>query len=108
MEADLTWRRSLSETALKAPRKVIFVRAQYFKDVTENGVKMAQQMSYVVEQGTDAMFSVAHGAVRDTITKKIEIETAKSIEKSHLVMGGKKMKKWKGGRAADDSDEQSE
>lgn len=70
-KADLTRRLSLSETVLKAARKFLLMRAQYFKEVTGHGVEMARQMSYLVDYGNDAMFSEVHCVVRDIITTKI-------------------------------------
>ena len=60
------------------------MRAQYFRDITEQGVETARQMSFLVEQGHDAVFAESHRSAREAITTKIEIEMAKQIAKARV------------------------
>ena len=98
--AELFYRLALAENAMRASRKMLAMRAQYFKDVTEHGVEMARQMSYLVEQSNDAVFSEAHRTARQALTGRIETEAAKVLAKARLEAVTKKKKKG-GGRAAD-------
>ena len=41
-------------------------------------------MSFLVEQGYDAVFSESHRSAREALTTKIEIETAKQIAKARV------------------------
>lgn len=70
-EQDFVKRLALAETALKAVREVLFMRSQYFKDITEHGVEMARQMSFLVDQGSDAVLSEVHRSTREALTAKI-------------------------------------
>lgn len=85
------------------------MRVYYFKYIRENGVAMAREMSFLVEQGNDAVFSDAHRSARDTLIAKMEMAAAKSLSTSHLEEMVKRNKKRnKDGRVAADSDEQSD
>lgn len=41
------------------------MRAQFFRDVTENGMDEARQMKYIVEKGHDAVHSGSYHTTRD-------------------------------------------
>ena len=41
------------------------MRAQYFRDITEHGVVAAGKMSFLVEQGHDAVFSQSYRSARE-------------------------------------------
>ena len=60
------------------------MRAQYFRDFTEQGVETARQMSFRVEQGYDAVFSESYRAAREALTSKLDIEAAKQLAKARL------------------------
>lgn len=73
------------------------MRAQYFRDLVHQGVDIARQMSILVEQGQDAVFSESHRAAREALTSKMEVEAAKQLAKARLSRAGKK---GKGGASA--------
>ena len=58
--------------------------AQYFRDITDQCVERARQMSFFVEEGHDAVFSESHRSAREALTTKIEIEKAKKIAKARV------------------------
>lgn len=86
---DVARRLILAEKAMKAVREVLLMRAQYFRDITEQGVEMARQMAFLVEQGNDAVFSEAYRTARDTLTTKMEVEAAKQLAKARLEKGAR-------------------
>ena len=75
-EQDIGRQLKLAQKSLKAYLEVLSMRAQYFRDITDQGVETARQMSFLVEQGHDAVFSESHRSAREALTTKIEIETA--------------------------------
>lgn len=76
--------------------------AQYFPDVTKNGVKKEFQMTYVVYDVHDAINSESFRTAREAFASKIELEAAKQQSKSRISKaGGNKKDGAKGG--ADDS-----
>lgn len=99
---DLARRLALAEKAFKAALEVISMRAQYFRDVVENGVEEARQMAYLVEQGHDAVHSESYRTAREALTSKIELEAAKQLAKARISKAGGKKKG--GGQGAADSE----
>lgn len=93
----LTRKLVLAEKALRAAFEVVSMRAQYFRDITEHGIEMARQMSFLVEQGHDAVFSESYRSARKALTSKMEIEAAKMLAKARL-------ERISGGRASASSD----
>lgn len=81
---DVARRLVLAERAMKAVKEVLLMRAQYFRDITEQGVEMARQMAFLVEQGNDAVFSDSYRTARDALTSKMEVEAAKQLAKARL------------------------
>ena len=59
---------ALAETSMRAGLEVLSMRAQYFRDITEQGVEAARQMSFLVEQGHDAVFSQSYRSAREALT----------------------------------------
>jgi hypothetical protein len=83
--ADVMSRRlALADKALEAAREVLRMRAQYFHDIVGYGVEAARQMSFLVEQGHDAVHSASHKSVRATLTQRLETEAAKMLAKTYL------------------------
>lgn len=74
----------LAEMSMKAALEVLSMRAQYFRDITEQGVEIARQMAFLVEQGHDAVFSESYRSARDALTSKMEVEAAKQLAKARL------------------------
>ena len=62
---------ALAEKAMKAALEVLSMRAQYFREITEQGVEAARQMSFLVEQGHDAVFSESYRSAREELTNKL-------------------------------------
>ena len=87
---------ALAEQFLQASLEVLSMRAQYFRDITENGIEEARQMAFLVEQGSDAVHSGVYKSVREALTGKLESEAAKQLAKARLDRTNKK-KKGKGG-----------
>ena len=83
-EQDMGRQLKLAQKSLKASLEMLSMRAQYFRDITDQGVETARQMSFLVEQGYDAVFSESHRSAREALTTKIEIETAKQIAKARV------------------------
>lgn len=81
---DMMRRLVLAEDSLKAALEVMAMRTQYFKNRTEQGVDIAMQMSFLVEQNQDAVFSESHRSARTILTSKMESEAAKMIAKAML------------------------
>ena len=69
---DIGRRLALAEGSFKAVSEVASMRAQYFRDITEQGVEMARQMPFMVEQGHDAVFSESYRSAREALTSKLE------------------------------------
>lgn len=82
--AELGRKLALAEEAIGAVYEVASMRAQYFRDITDQGVEIARQMSFLVEQGHDAVFSESYRTARDALNSKIEIEAAKQLAKTRL------------------------
>lgn len=55
--ADLRRRLSLAESSFKAALDVMSMRAQHFRDVMKGGVEIIRQISFLVDQGHDSVFS---------------------------------------------------
>jgi hypothetical protein len=54
---DLARSLALAEKAFAAAREVLAMRVQYFHDIVGHGVEATRQMSFLVEQGHDAVQS---------------------------------------------------
>lgn len=91
-EEDLVRRLALAESSFKAALEVLSMRAQYFRDITENGLEQARQMAFLVEQGHDAVHSESYRSAREALTSKIEVEAAKQLAKARLGQSGGKKK----------------
>lgn len=91
-EEDLVRRLALAESSFKAALEVLSMRAQYFRDITENGIEQARQMAFLVEQGHDAVHSESYRSAREALTSKIEVEAAKQLAKARLGQSGGKKK----------------
>lgn len=87
---------ALAEDAFKATLEVLSMRAQYFRDITEQGMDTARQMSFLVEQGHDAVFSNSYRTAREALNTKLEVEAAKQLAKARI----EKAKKGRGGAGA--------
>jgi hypothetical protein len=75
---------ALAEKAFGAAREVLAMRGQYFTDITQYGVEAARKMAILVEQSHDAVHSLSHWSMRESINQKPESETAKLLAKAHL------------------------
>ena len=69
---DLTRKLAIDEDYFKGVLEVVSMRDQYIRDITEQGVEIARQMSSLVEQGNDAVFSKSYRSARDALTSKME------------------------------------
>jgi hypothetical protein len=67
-----------------AAREVLAMRGQYFADVVQYGVEAARQMAFLVEQSHDAVHSLSHRSVRESLNQRLESEAAKLLAKTHL------------------------
>lgn len=81
---DLGRRLTLAQQSFAAALEVLSMRAQYFRDITEQGVEAARQMSFLVEQGHDAVFSESYRTAREALTTRLETETAKQLAKTRM------------------------
>jgi hypothetical protein len=81
---EISRRLALADQALTAACEVLRMRAQYFHDIVGYGVEAARQMSFLVEQGHDAVHSTSHQNVRTALTQRLEAEAAKMLAKSYL------------------------
>jgi hypothetical protein len=79
---------ALSEKAFGAAREVLAMRGQYFSDVIQYGVEAARQMAFLVEQSHDAVHSLSHRTVRESLNQRLESEAAKMLAKTHLERAG--------------------
>lgn len=100
--AKMAFRLAIVVEALKANREELKMRAQYLKDITEQVIEVARQMSFLVEQSQYAVFSESNRSARETLTAKIDVEAAKQLAKTRLRKANKRKKKKK--RGAVDSD----
>lgn len=91
--SDCARRLVMSEQFLQAGLEVLSMRAQYFRDITENGIEEARQMAFLVEQGNDAVHSETYKTAREALTGKLEVEAAKQLAKARLERASKKKKK---------------
>lgn len=80
------------------------MRAQYFRDITENGIEEARHMAFLVEQGNDAVHSPTYRTAREALTGKLEVEAAKQLAKARLERATSKKKKKGGASGAAESD----
>lgn len=69
---------------MKATLELISMHAQYFRDVTGQGVEIARQMSFLVEKEHDAVSSESYRSARTALTYKMEIEAAKMVATARL------------------------
>lgn len=81
---DMGRRPSLAQNLFKAVPEVLSMRAQYFSDVTEQGMDMARQMSFLVEQGHEVVLSQSYRSSREALTSKLETESGKQLAKARL------------------------
>lgn len=70
---DLARRLALAECVLKAALEVSSMKAQFFRDINENGVEEAKQMAYLVKQGHDAVHSESYWTAREALTLKSDV-----------------------------------
>ena len=75
---------ALAGKVVKAASEVMSMRVQYFREITEQGVEAARQISFLVEQVHDAVFSESHRSAREALTNKLEVEAAKMLAKARL------------------------
>jgi hypothetical protein len=75
---------ALAEKAFGAAREVLAMRGQYFTDITQYGVEASRKMAILVEQSHDAVHSLSHRSVRESINQRVESDTAKMLAKAHL------------------------
>jgi hypothetical protein len=75
---------ALAEKAFGAAREVLAMRGQYFPDITQYGVEAVRQMAFLVEQSQDAVHSLSHRSVRESLNQRLESEAAKLLAKAHL------------------------
>jgi hypothetical protein len=75
---------TLADKAFGAAREVLAMRGQCFTDVVQYGVEAARQMAFLVEQSHDAVHSLPHRSVRESLNKRLESEAAKMLAKRHL------------------------
>ena len=75
---------ALADRAFGAAREVLAMRGQYFTDVVQYGVEAARQMAFLVEQSHDAVHSLSHRSVRESLNQRLESEAAKMLAKTHL------------------------
>jgi uncharacterized membrane protein YgcG len=75
---------ALAEKSFGAAREVLAMRGQYFTDIVQYGVEAARQMAFLVEQGHDAVHSLSHRSVRESLNQRLESEAAKLLAKTHL------------------------
>lgn len=69
---------------------VFSMRFQYFPNVTEQGTDIAGQVSFLVDQGKDAVSYESHRTVREALTSKMEVEATKQLAKARFVKEVKK------------------
>lgn len=74
----------LAQMSMKVALEVLSMRAQYITDIKEQGVVLARQMAFLVEQGHDAVFSESYHSVIEALTVKMEFEAAKGLSNAHL------------------------
>lgn len=60
-------------------------------------MEIARQMSFLVEQEKDAVFSGSHRTTKEALTSKIEIKSAKKLAKDLFFRASKKRKGGTGG-----------
>jgi hypothetical protein len=75
---------ALAEKAFRAAREVLAMRGQYFADIVLYGVEAARQMAFLVEQSHDAVHSLSHRFVGESLNQRLESEAAKMLAKTHL------------------------
>lgn len=60
------------------------MRAQYFRDITEQGVEAGRQMIFLVEQGRDAVFLGSYRTAQKDLTTKLGVQAAKKLTKASM------------------------
>jgi hypothetical protein len=60
------------------------MRGQYFTEVVQYGVEAARQLAFLVEQSHDAVHTLSHRSVRESLNQRLESEAAKLLAKTHL------------------------
>lgn len=101
---DIACSLALAEQAFKAALEVLSMRAQYFHDNTDHGVEEARQMTFLVEQGHEAVNSLSYRMKREDFTGKLKTEAAKQLANARLKKASKKKKKKKGGATSSAAD----
>lgn len=57
--------------------EVLSMHAQYFRDITANGIEEVHQMVFLVEQSSDAVHSNVYKTAREVLIGKLESGEAK-------------------------------
>lgn len=68
------------------------MRAQYLRYIKEQVTDIARLMSFLVEQGQDAVLSESHRTSIEALTSKMEVEVSKQLSKALLAKATKKVK----------------
>lgn len=80
---------ALAKQFLITSVEVLSMRAQYFCDITENGIQEARQMAFLVKQGSASIHSNRNRTARESLTGNLEIEAAKQLERARLERANK-------------------
>lgn len=72
----LARRLSLAESSFKATLDVLYKCAQFFRDIVENHMGEAKQLTSLIEQAHDAAHSESYFVWRKALTAKLIVEAA--------------------------------
>jgi uncharacterized membrane protein YgcG len=75
---------ALAQKAFGTARELLAMRGQYFTNIVQYGVEAARQKPFLVEQGNDAVHSLSHHSVRESLNQRLKSEPAKLTVKAHL------------------------
>jgi hypothetical protein len=75
---------ALADQALGASLEVLAMRGQNFTDIVQYGVEAARKMAFLVEQSHDAVQSLSHRSIRESLNQRLESEAAKMLPRAHL------------------------
>lgn len=80
----MTRKLALAVKSFRLAFEVMFMRVQYFRDITDQRVEAASQMAFLVEQEHDTVFFESHKSAGVALTSKLEIPATKTIAKARL------------------------
>jgi hypothetical protein len=79
---------ALADKTFGVAREVLPMRGQYHHDIVQYIVEAARKIAFLVEHSHDAVHSLSHRTVRESLNQRLESEATKMLAKAHLGRAG--------------------